>query len=58
MMLFAKILVKTKVITPIITKGFKRDQKIPRDMFRYRILKSFWIRFGMTKLYSPFHIKA
>ena len=34
MLLLAKILVKTKVITPIITSGFSSDQKIPRDMFR------------------------
>jgi hypothetical protein len=29
-----KILVKTKVRTPIMTKGLTRDQKIPKDMFR------------------------
>jgi hypothetical protein len=29
-----KIFVKTNVITPIITSGFKSDQKIPSDMFR------------------------
>src|SRR5438270_7628121 len=55
--LFAKILVRTNVITPIITRGFRRDQKIPSDIFRYRILKSFSISLGNTKLYSPVHIK-
>src|SRR5207253_2283103 len=55
--LFAKILVRTNVITPIMTRGLRRDQKIPSDIFRYRILKSFSISLGNTKLYSPVHIK-
>src|ERR1700687_1483384 len=54
--LFAKILVRTNVITPIMTRGLRSDQKIPSDIFRYRILKSFSISFGITKLYSPVHI--
>src|ERR1700686_3089135 len=38
-----KIWVKIKVRTPIMTNGFNKDQNTPRDMFRYRILKSFRI---------------
>src|ERR1051325_3909597 len=48
MVLLAKIFVKTNVMTPIMTKGLRSDQKTPRDILRYRILKSFWMRFGMT----------
>jgi hypothetical protein len=40
-----KIRVKTNVRTAIITMGFNSDQNAPRDMFRYRILKSFRTRF-------------
>src|SRR5450759_2873372 len=53
---FTKIFVNTNVMTPIMTRGFSNDQKRPSDMFRYRILKSFWIRAGSTKLDSPDHI--
>src|SRR5690349_1244537 len=55
--LFGKILVRTNVITPIMTSGLRSDQKMPSDILRYRILKSFSISFGITKLYSPVHIK-
>ena len=55
--LFGKILVRTNVITPIMTSGLRSDQKMPSDILRYRILKSFSISLGNTKLYSPVHIK-
>ena len=41
--LFGKILVKMKVSTDIMMIGFNRDQNAPRDIFRYRIVKSFRI---------------
>jgi hypothetical protein len=39
--------VKTKVRTPIMTRGFTSDHNMPSDMFRYRIRKSFRIRFSI-----------
>ena len=53
--LAGKILVKTKVITSIITEGFRSDQNTPNDILRYRIRKSFRIRHFMTKRSSPCH---
>src|ERR1017187_2504933 len=50
-----KILVKTKVITSIITEGFRSDQNTPSDMLRYLIRKSLRIRLFMTKRGSPCH---
>src|SRR5690242_16653066 len=47
MVLTANTFVQTKVRTPIMTRGFSKDQKMPSDMFRYLILKSFFIRTGM-----------
>jgi hypothetical protein len=44
-----KILVKTNVSTPIITRGFRSDQNAPSDIFRYRILKSFRTSFLIRK---------
>src|SRR5579883_261467 len=44
-----KILVKTNVNTPIVTRGFRSDHNTPSDILRYRVLKSFWIRLPMTK---------
>src|SRR6185436_12816106 len=38
---FGMMRVNTNVRAPIITIGFSKDQKTPRDMFRYRTLKSF-----------------
>jgi hypothetical protein len=35
-----KIFVKMKVRTDIIMIGLSRDQKAPKDMFRYRMVKS------------------
>src|SRR3954453_3035840 len=42
--LFGKIVVKTKVKTPIIMRGFNRDQNTPNDIFRYLTRKSLPIR--------------
>ena len=41
---FAKTAVKTNVSTPIMMMGLSKDQKTPRDMFRYRTRKSFEIK--------------
>src|SRR5581483_2455685 len=51
-----KILVKTKVSTPIRTSGFSKDQNTPRDIFRYRILKSLKIRLDRRNRKSPCHM--
>ena len=44
-----KITVKTKVSAAMVTRGFSNDQRTPRDMLRYRTLKSFWIRLANRK---------
>jgi hypothetical protein len=53
---FGKTRVKTKVSTPIITRGFRIDQRTPRDMLRYLTRKSFRTRFSRRKMESPRHI--
>src|SRR5260370_41177703 len=53
---FGKTLVKTNVSTPIMTTGFRIDQRTPKDMFRYLIRKSLRTRFSRRKMESPRHI--
>src|SRR5579875_3286655 len=53
--LLGKILVKTNVNKPISTKGFRMDQKTPKDMLRYRILKSLTMRLANRGTRSPCH---
>src|ERR1700752_1654751 len=47
--------VKTNVITPIITTGFRIDQNTPRDMLRYRTRKSLAMRLERRNRMSPSH---
>src|SRR4029079_19593246 len=51
-----KILVNTNVRAPIMTKGFRTDQRTPKDMFLYLIRKSLRTRFSRRKTESPRHI--
>lgn len=45
-----------KVSTAIMISGFNNDQKMPRDILRYRTRKSFAIKLCKTNRYSPCHI--
>jgi hypothetical protein len=54
---FGKMIVKTNVSTPIITIGFRTDQRTPSDIFRYRIRKSLRTRFSKRYIVSPRHMK-
>src|SRR5947207_15192801 len=51
-----RTLLKTKVSTPIVTRGFNKDQNTPRDMLRYRMRKSVRTRCCRTKVYARFHV--